>query len=449
MANYPGFCTVDSSDIISQVQGNSHYSGWHRYEGLSNHHPVFYTFLVWLVFTATSFVGSMEVSIFCFCLMQSLLVSGGIAWALTWLNRRCGARSYVALAAGFLVLSPVLVAHAVTVWKDTLFSVALLILLLVLYDVCHAKKADRKCIVALTGFVFLIALLRNNGVYISLLTLIYLFIVLPSFRKVVSRIAAALLALEAILQFALFPMMSISQGHASEALGIPLNQIAAVVASDGEMTEQQREFIDQIIPCDIMAERYNEISVNRVKFSPDFDDSFLETHKGQFIRVWLEMLPSNFATYVRAWVFQTEGYWSPGFQSGIGAWSSLSEEGLVDMADSAWQPAAISDVFRERFPIFFSSGTIVWIAILTFALSLLKSSKGAIAVQLAPFVPLIILLLTLLVAVPTVADFRYILPCYLAIPFLPVLGGLLSAKSDNENSLATIVDENQLSSETA
>lgn len=53
LSNWPGFCSTDSNDIVNQVLGVSEWSTWHRYDGLANHHPIFYTFLVWVVFQAT------------------------------------------------------------------------------------------------------------------------------------------------------------------------------------------------------------------------------------------------------------------------------------------------------------------------------------------------------------------------------------------------------------
>lgn len=45
LANFPGLGSGDSVDIVNQALGNSTYSTRHRYDGLSNHHSVFFTFL--------------------------------------------------------------------------------------------------------------------------------------------------------------------------------------------------------------------------------------------------------------------------------------------------------------------------------------------------------------------------------------------------------------------
>ena len=88
LSNWPGFCSTDSNDIVNQVLGVSEWSTWHRYDGLANHHPIFYTFLVWVVFQATAFFGSVDLSIGIFLFLQmtvAALCSAGASRCLSGL----------------------------------------------------------------------------------------------------------------------------------------------------------------------------------------------------------------------------------------------------------------------------------------------------------------------------------------------------------------------------
>lgn len=80
-ANYPGLYSVDSIDIVNQALGQSHYSLWYRYEGLSNHHPVLYTLFVRLFLTVFGYNAS---SFAILSFTQSILVAASISYAALW-----------------------------------------------------------------------------------------------------------------------------------------------------------------------------------------------------------------------------------------------------------------------------------------------------------------------------------------------------------------------------
>lgn len=423
LANFPGFCTVDSNDVVDQVLGTSHYSSWHRYDGLSNHHPVFYTFCVWVVFQATSFLGSVDASVFCFLLVQLTFVAWGCAWSLSWLNARSGSRLCVVLAAAFYLLSPVLAAHAPLMWKDVPFAIVVVVLVLKLFDFSRADHLSRKDVAVLFALLSGLCLLRNNGLYVSLAVLAYLLAVFPAFRKGVFFVLVALVAGVFVLQGPVFHALSIEKGHFSESVGVPLQQVAAVVAQEGDLTEAQEEFLNQVIPLDEMADLYTPSVVNPIKFSEDFDDAFLESHKMEFLAVWLQLLPENVATYVKAWAAETQGYWEWGYRGPIGDDTTLRGADPVSLVGVEWNPSLLSDGLAARFPLLFSMGSVVWLVVAAVFLCAMRKRSLSVPAALACFVPLLALLLTLFAAAPIAADFRYVLPLYLSIPFLVALVG--------------------------
>lgn len=143
LSNYPGFCSPDSNDIVNQALGISQYQNHFRYDGLSNHHPFFYTFIFWLIWTISGSSSDPTFAVFLFLLVQSTFVSVCIAWALSWFNKHCSSRTLVALVSVASILSPVLLVHAVTMWKDVPFAVTFLVLVLKLFD--YSGKAVWEC----------------------------------------------------------------------------------------------------------------------------------------------------------------------------------------------------------------------------------------------------------------------------------------------------------------
>lgn len=74
-----------------------------------------------------------------------------------------------------------------------------------------------------------------------------------------------------------------------ETMGIPLQQIAATVYYDGEMTTEQAEFIDRILPLEFIKEKYDPYTSVPLKWSGSpIDDDYLYEHKAEFLKVWEE-----------------------------------------------------------------------------------------------------------------------------------------------------------------
>ena len=74
----------------------------------------------------------------------------------------------------------------------------------------------------------------------------------------------------------------IQSAHFAEAVSIPLQQIAYTAKNNNSLDEEQ-EFFENIIGIDEMKNLYKENSADEVKFSPNFNDDFLDTHKFEFL----------------------------------------------------------------------------------------------------------------------------------------------------------------------
>jgi hypothetical protein len=103
--------------------------------------------------------------------------------------------------------------------------------------------------------------------------------------------------------------LGIQKAHFAEAVSIPLQQTARVVADDGTMNEADAELLNAILPIEQVKECYDETTPNAVKFAPDFNDAYLESHKDEFFDAWLRTGFANPGTYLRAWIAQTSTFW--------------------------------------------------------------------------------------------------------------------------------------------
>ena len=430
-SNYPGLCSPDSNAILSQVNGQSYYDDSNRYEGLTNAHPIFYTFLIWLVFKVTSFLESQSISLFVFMFLQVTYVAAALACALAWLSKTGAHRTYLACACAFVVLSPVIASHVIILWKDIPFAATLLLLVIHLSGYVHDKRPARKQIFTLAILLLLASLFRNNGYYVALFTLAYLLVFRPFLRKQAAALALALVVFMGVLQGPVFGALSISKGHFAESVGIPLQQLAATVVAGGTISQSDREIMENILPLEQWEESYDPSTSNPIKQNELFNDEYLDTHKVEFLAVWLRTLPGNISTYVRAWVLETYGYWQPGYNTYIGKLTATAnDQPASDLVGIGYKPQLIANALRELFPALFGMGSLIWFSLGAMTLSIIFAHrKRCISAAITPYVPLLGLFVTMLIAAPIVSDYRYIFALYLVIPFLPQLF-LLSARDE-------------------
>ena len=436
LSNYPGLCSPDSNTIIEQVTGQGTYSERNRYEGLSNAHPVFYTFCLWVVFKLTAVFGSESFSLFVFMFIQITFVACSLAWAVAWLARTGARKGYVALALCFIVLSPVIACHVIILWKDVPFAAALLVLVLYLAELGTIRKPALKQMIVLGVLLLLVSLLRNNGYYVALLTVLYLVVFRADIRKASACVALCLVAFMSTLHGPVFSALSISQGHFAESAGIPLQQLAATVEAGGPMSEEDQAILDAILPLELWAECYDPSTSNPIKQHDSFNDEYLNSHKAEFLGVWVNCLPDNFTTYVKAWVLETYGYWQPGYTTYLGKLTcTANDQPATDFIGINYQPQKIANALRNLFPIIFGMGSLIWFSMTAMVFGIV-SGRGIrhIAIALTPYVPLLGLFGTLLIAAPIVSDYRYIFALYLVLPFLPQIFALCRKRTSTEES---------------
>ena len=367
--------------------------------------------------------------------LQVTYVAAALAWCLAWLAKTRARKAYLIGATAFIVLSPVIASHVIILWKDIPFAATLLLLVIHLGEYLKDEKPTRKQVIELGVLLLLISLFRNNGYYLALFTLVFLIIFRPLFRKPAALVAVALVVFMTVLQGPIFGAFSISKGHFAESVGIPLQQLAATVSVDGTISASDQEVLERILPLEEWSESYDPSTSNPIKQNELFNDEYLDTHKGEFLAVWAHVLPHNLTTYIRAWVMETYGYWQPGYNTLIGSLTyTANDVPATDFFGMGYKPQFIANALREQFPALLGMGSLIWFSIATMVFSVIAGRKGgsraekrSVATIITPYMPLIGLFGTMLIAAPIVSDYRYIFALYLVIPFLPQLYALSRA----------------------
>ena len=124
---------------------------------------------------------------------------------------------------------------------------------------------------------------------------------------VVSAIPAIAIAASLLITGPIYNSLGISPSEKVEGLGIPLNQMARVVAYDGDTTESDKEYMSSLLPLEQYQEVYAPTCTDPLKWNTQFNP---EPLTDDFWPHWLSMLVKNPLVYFEAWEMQTFGYWT-------------------------------------------------------------------------------------------------------------------------------------------
>lgn len=343
---------------------------WTNGTPLTNHHPVVYSLLVGgFVYLSKILPLSLNAAVFLYSLVQSVCLAGTLA-ALFYRLQRAGARRWV-LAAGiaYAMIVPYFPAYAMILWKDPLYSCALLWLSMLLFDAVRKEGGlsgrawQVKWSLALLGTAFL----RNNGAFCLLFMAAAL---LLSGQRKQFFCTACMTVIVALLfftvQHTVYPLCHIADTEYTEKIGIPLQQLAATVAYKGKMGEEEREFLFKIMPEQEWKARYAPCLADKIKWTDGANMEYISQNKRSFWKVWGNLLLKNPAIYLRAYGMDTFGFWVPGVQNRYGyvdLYITENNLGLhqTDLVQKLFG-STIRPLLKKRM-IWIGSGTLLWMTL--------------------------------------------------------------------------------------
>lgn len=419
---FPGSVSPDSMACIVRAAGRA---------SLSNQQPILYILMMKPFLLLGIAGGNINNGIAAFLLFQLIAMAAAFAYGLYWLRKKGCPLWAVVVILLYFVLDPVFGMYAVTMWKDILFGGLMLLYILDVYDIVESRGEKLRSLRGLLWFLalnLLISFMRNNGFYIAAVMAVVLCIYL---RKDYKRLLPAFLAFlifVPVVQGPVYRLCGVSPSPFAESVAIPLQQIGRTVAEDGTVTEEQKEYLNHLLPMDEMKQAYNPLSANNIKFHKDFNNTFLEADKVGFFKTWAGMMLPNLKEYVKAFLMQTVGYWHVGtnnwvLYNGIGEGYNARENGVysTDLLSGAvgrdlkqtvtykYKQLGTVPVVSDLLNI----GFLFWTVALCGAALVARGRKKYFLFLL----PLFLLWATLLIATPVFCEFRYMFPFAVSMPF--------------------------------
>ncbi len=438
-AYYPAVFMGDSEDIIYMAY--NYPSGIETTvlplkEGcnITNHHPVIYTGYVSLILHAVRALGgSYNFGIFCCALIQCLLTLCVLTYSCVYCANNLGNKRLAFAGMCFYALFPLMPKYAIMISKDTFFADLLLLWAILMHKAVNAADI-RKNMAALAAVSAAIVLIRKNGVYIMILTLILAAALYRNLWKRLLWVLFAVVAMNGVYSNIVLPAAGIPDGSVREMLSVAFQQTARYVKYHGdEVTQEERRAIEKVLDYENLGSLYWENLSDPVKRTYNKEASGDELT--EYLAVWFRMFFKHPEEYAAAFLNNYYGYVYPVVndagklaRTSVGSMENVNRDGYFDFShcEDVFHAGlrdllTFYDLLWMRIPVLnllMTSALYVWVVLLTLFLVCIKRDKAAVLTA----VMYLVLIATVLVGPSNAINYeRYVFPCIMGMPFLLVM----------------------------
>lgn len=436
----PGAMGTDTRDQFAQILGNGEMSwspGTVLREPddilLTNHHPVAHTLLLGIFLKFGELIGSYFAGIELYCVLQSIVFASALTYSVIKLQEYGMSERLAKIVYLFFTLCPLFPLWGMTTFKDTPFSIMLLVVTLLLYDAFKTpEKFTKSKYWILAAALFVLLLVRNNGFYIVLLLLPFTVIHFRKDKKFVLKIISVMLI--PILLFKVgftgvaFKVAGVNDGSPREMLSVPFQQTARyIVEFENEVTPEEKDSILTILGG-------GEVTLNEIaqKYVPDRSDSVKGLYNKyattedllNYFKTWFAQLAKHPACYVEAFLNLNFSWFS--FDSNHDAiyYNGNTDKTIPDYLEGLDNPKALDGArsavsqmvnMLDRIPIvscLFEFSFYTWCYVIIFLAMLMRKRYTELLVCLPIFANYAICF------VGPVAYMRYVIPMIVCIPFV-------------------------------
>ncbi len=410
---YPGGVYIDTWTSLEMLNGEKE---------LTTQQPVLYTALLNIVkaFNTDYYTGFAIITA-----LQSLLMISIITYFIYWLLDKGLNPIIVFFISLFFIFFRLYPLYSVSVWKDTPFSLMLFLYTLVMINMIfefNDNKIKISTIISMNILTILIIFLRSNGIYLVLVSLIVL--ILSFIKKIIKEkiihfkafIISILstVALCIVLQHVLINC-GIKESPKVEMLAIPVQQVARVVAVDGNINDSQKELIEKVMPTEMIKTKYRALLVDKIKWEDSFNEDYLYDHMPEYFKLWFELLLQNPSEYIISYLLETSGFWTFNVVGPEAYHSAVTWETLNDKVQNQNLIADNTNFdFKENMLAigYYSGGFFFWIMVLSIFITFRLCDKKYLIGYIVPLT----LWLTVMVSTPMGQALRYVYILVLVLP---------------------------------
>ena len=407
----PGFLTPDSIGQVGQIISGT----------FNNHHPVTHTLfefipyrLGMLLFNNSMIATSM------ITITQMIVMSLIYSYLITFLYKRKINKVLLIIIFCYYAILPMNILYSITLWKDIVFAGLILVLTIELIKLIEYKNFTIKRMIRF-GFICLLSMLfRHNALYMMFLLSIILIIF---FRKQIKYILPTFIivfSIYFIINIPIFDALNIRRSASVEYIAMPLQQLGRIAYKNGNFTKKEKKELAKVISVEKMKKLYEPRSADSIKFNRDFNIEYFNKHKIKYFKLYLSIIMKNKTTAIEAYLSSTLGYWYPNVDN----WTVETEvfKNPFGIKSTSIIPKKAKDklslwLITKSVPLYnfiWSIGLYVWLVILSFGYSIYRKEYYKMII----YIPIIGIWLSLLVAAPVFAEYRYMYSFVTTLPLI-------------------------------
>lgn len=272
---------------------------------LNDSNPIFTTFLLGWFNRLGAFVGSQNVGMFLYIILQAIILAGSLAYSLLFAQRKAMPNYLVYSAFVCFAFLPFFPLYAsVILPKSTLVPGIYLLFIMVLYQLIYnrdSKMTDMRTLVAFGVLELLLMLFIKSGFYVVLFTAAALCIYgRKHWKYILCATLIPLIIFKVLFTGILLPALDVSPGKSAELYSIPFQQTARYVIEHGdEVTPSEKATINRVLIYDRLASYYNPTTSDGIKdysYRPERTSADLKA----YFKVWGAQFMKHPLTYVSA-----------------------------------------------------------------------------------------------------------------------------------------------------
>lgn len=296
IAFYPAAMTPDSLSQWEQSETRE----------FTNWHPVMFTWLIMFLRQIWDSPGIIAL----FQIFALALTMGYMGY----LMKRFKVNSWIIWAVLIVAaIVPVNSIMSIIIWKDVLYSVSLLFFSLLILLLVKTKGLETKKVSFVLLFLlgsFMLVFFRHNGFPVFVITMIAALIMYRRMWKQLLPMTLGIIIIHQVITGPVYTALDVVPSDPQEALSIPTQQIANIVTKDGDMTEEQREYINRLMPLELWPEKYNPSSVDPIKFSwGEYDRFVIYDDPKLYAKHWSQLVMQNPGLAIEAFLDETSLVW--------------------------------------------------------------------------------------------------------------------------------------------
>ncbi len=410
----------------------------------SNHHPYFHTMIIQFFFGIGHRIsGTVTGGLAFYTFWQMTIMALVFAFILYQLYKRGTRLLWLFIALLFYAALPFNAVLTICMGKDEFFAAALFFYTWTMteYALFERENSGKRNYLRYAAYfvsALLVCLLRSNGIFIFLGTTVILLLsdcwkrrrkysaggtVHRAFLAKKYLCAALALFCYLIWQGPALGALHVQPPDIIEGLTMPVQHLTCAYLKGGELTEEEKEMIEQVVPTDRLAEVYNPYLFDPVKalIREEGNQAVIEEHKWEYLKLWFRVGLRSPLQYVVAEVRQTMGYWAYRVRDELFVYGEYfmvdnpfgvtTERKLFSYNDSLAMGEYLMG-FQNFFNRVWSLGLNTWLMLFGLVYAVYRKRNPM------PYVPSLMLLATLLLATPVYNEFRYVYGMFITLPFL-------------------------------